>query len=326
MAKKEPSLDNLDLKILFALDRNSRTAETKLAKLLRVSREIIKYRIKKLKESGIIKSSNIIINPAKLGYIIYKVYLKLQNLSKNKEEEMLNYSMDNKNIFWIAKCDGSFDLIFAVYVKSLVEFNEVMSDFMGKFSENIFSRQISNSVYVDIYRRDYLTNQKSEKVVWGGKHEIEEIDEQMKSLLKILADNSRATIVDICKKVNSAPKTIIAKIKEMEKKGIILGYRINIDLEKVGRDYFKSLISFHNLTAEEERKFRQFCSDTPSIVYYIRNIAEWDVELDIEIENFKKFNELIREIKDKFSNIIRNIDSVFISEEMKGELNIVRNL
>jgi len=64
----------------------------------------------------------------------------------------------------------------------------------------------------------------------------------------------------------------------------------------------------------------------PSICYYIKTIGEWDVELDIEIDNFKEYNLLIRMIKEQFGNIIKNIDSVYLTRELKGELNIVQNL
>lgn len=326
MNKINPKLDNTDLKILFELDKNSRIPVSVLSKKLRVSREIGKYRIKNLVERGIIKNFTTIINPAKFGYIIYKVYLKFQNLSKEKEKQMLNYLLNHKNIFWIGRCEGIFDLIFGVYVNNLVEFDDVLSDFMGNFSQNILSRQISNSVYVDIYRRDYLTNKKSEPVFWGGIPFKESLDDIEKDLLKFIAENSRITIVELSKKLNSTSKKIINRVKQLENKKIILGYRINLNLRKIKKEYFKAIISFQNITPEKEKVFKNYCKQNPNICYYIRTIANWDVELDIEIENFEKFNQLIRDIRDKFGDIVRTTEIIFISEEMKGELNIIQNL
>ena len=326
MIKIEPTLDNKDLKILFELDKNSRISISSLAKKLRISREIIKYRIKKLTSEGIIRSFTTITNPSKFGYLIYKVYLKFQNFTREKEEKLTKYILANKNIFWIAKCDGSFDLILGVYVSNLMEFNNILLDFMSKFSQNILSRHISNSVYVDIYRREYLNHNKSEKVTWGGEFSEEKLDNLMKEILKMIAKDSRTSIVDLAYKLKSTPKTIISKIKEMEKKQIILGYRIDLDLKKIKREYFKAIIYFRNITHEKEEEFKTYCQNNPDIAYYIKTIAEWDAELDIEIENFNNFTKLIREIKENFGDIIKTIDTVFISEEMKGELNIVQNL
>jgi len=326
MTKTTPILDNKDLKILFELDKNSRIPISKLAKKLRISREIVKYRIKKLTSQGIIRNFTTITNPSKFGHTIYKVYFKLQNLTKEKEEKLNKYILTNKNIFWVAKCNGNFDLILGIYADSPLEFDNILLDFMSKFSQNILSRHISNSVYVDIYRREYITQSKSEKVTWGGEFSKEKLDDSMKGILKRISKDSRTSIVDLAYKLKSTPKTIISKIKEMEKRQIILGYRIDLDLRKIKREYFKAIIYFRNITHDKEEEFKTYCQNNPDIVYYIKTIAEWDAELDIETTSFNDFNKLTKEIKEKFGDIIKTIDTIFISEEMKGELNITQSL
>lgn len=326
MLKSNPKLDKTDLKLLFELDKNSKIAVTSLAKKLKISREIVKYRIKKLTSDGVIKSFTAMINPAKFGYIIYKTYLKLQNLDDEKEKSLLDFLRNHKRVFWLMKADGVYDLMFGVYVENIVQFNDFMIEFLGKFSEFILSRHISNSVYVDIYRKNYLVNKESAPVFWGGIPSKVKIDNLMKKILTLTAEDSRMSVVDLCHKLNSTPKTIISKIKYLEKSNIILGYRLILDLDKLNKENFKAIIYFKDINPVKERKFKEFCKQNPNICYYIKTIGEWDVELDIEIENFKKFNQLVKEIKEKFSDIIRNIDSVYMADEIKGELNIVQNL
>ncbi len=319
-------LDNIDIKLLSELDKNAKTPITQLAKKLRVSREIVKYRLKRLIDTRVIKSFTTMVNPAKFGYIIYKLYIKFQNLIDTKEKELFQFLIGHKKVFWLARCDGNYDLIIGVYVLNIVEFNDFLSEFNGKYSSNVISRHISNSVYVDIYRKDYLTNEKYQTAFWGGIPKDEEIDDLSKKILKVIAENSRIHISEICEKVNSTPKTIISKIKLMEKKQIILGYRPILDLSKIKKENFKAIIYFQNISPDKEKQFKDFCKLNPSICYYIKTIGEWDVELDIEIDNFKEYNLLIRMIKEQFGNIIKNIDSVYLTKELKGELNIVQNL
>ncbi|MBU1703940.1 MAG: winged helix-turn-helix transcriptional regulator, partial [Nanoarchaeota archaeon] len=89
-------LDKIDAKILAELDKNSKIPFSSLAKKLKISREIVKYRIKKLVNQGIIRSFTTMINPAKLGYMIYKVYLKFQNLPN--ELKLIEYLLMHKNV------------------------------------------------------------------------------------------------------------------------------------------------------------------------------------------------------------------------------------
>ncbi|MCH8022562.1 MAG: winged helix-turn-helix transcriptional regulator [Thaumarchaeota archaeon] len=54
--KEFTNLDKLDRKILFELDLNSRIPTTKLAKKLKVSREVVDYRIKRLTDNKYIRT------------------------------------------------------------------------------------------------------------------------------------------------------------------------------------------------------------------------------------------------------------------------------
>ena len=324
----EAKLDNLDMKIIIELDNNSKIPVTQLAKKLRISREVAKSRLKKLVDSGIIKSFTTMINPAKFGFIIYKLYLKLQNLSIEREKELLDYLKKEKKVFWLAKTDGAFDLIAGLYVKNTVEFDEFLSDFTGEFGRQISSRHISSTVYSNPFRKKYFLekNQESEEILWGGIPEKEEIDELMINILKLIAENSRISIAEICENLKTTAKTALSKIRYMEKRKIILGYKIILDLGKINKENFKAIIYFQNITPEKEKKFKYFCKLNPNIIYFIKTIGEWDVELDIEIASYKEFNKLIKDMKIQFGDIIKSIDSVYISEEPKGELNIVANL
>lgn len=328
MVKKETLLNNLDIKILAELDNNSKIPVTQLAKKIRSSREVTKYRLKKLVDSGVIKNFTTMINPAKFGFIIYKIYLKFQNLSIEKEKELLRYLNKNKKVFWLAKTDGAYDLIAGIYVENTMEFNEFLLNFIGKFSQNISSRHISNTVYVNPFRKKYLLQKSisTENVIWGGIPEKIKIDELMRNLLKSIAENSRISIADICEKLKTTPKTIISKIKYLEKEKIILGYKITLNLSKINKENFKAIIYFQDITSKKESSFKEFCKTNPFITYYIKTVGEWDLELDIEISSYNEFNKLIKEIKTQFREIIRNIEGIHISEEIKGELNIVQNI
>ncbi|NOX71652.1 MAG: winged helix-turn-helix transcriptional regulator [Candidatus Micrarchaeota archaeon] len=59
-------LDNIDRKILFELDKNCRINTAKLGRIVRKSREAVKYRIRRLVEKGVITAFTISLNPNKL--------------------------------------------------------------------------------------------------------------------------------------------------------------------------------------------------------------------------------------------------------------------
>lgn len=79
-------LDKLDMQILHLLMHDAMMPYTEIAKKLFVSSGTIHVRMKKLSQMGIIKSANLHINPAKLGYDITAflgVYLEKSSLFDN---------------------------------------------------------------------------------------------------------------------------------------------------------------------------------------------------------------------------------------------------
>ncbi|MFN0276071.1 MAG: Lrp/AsnC ligand binding domain-containing protein [Chitinophagales bacterium] len=76
-------LDNIDVQILDLLMHDAMMPYTEIAKKLFVSSGTIHVRMKKLHQLGIIKSANLHINPAKLGYDITAflgIYLEKSSL------------------------------------------------------------------------------------------------------------------------------------------------------------------------------------------------------------------------------------------------------
>ncbi len=76
-------LDKLDVRILDILMHNATIPYTEIAKMLNVSSGTIHVRMKKLENMKIIRSSNLQINPSKVGYDITAflgVYLEKSSL------------------------------------------------------------------------------------------------------------------------------------------------------------------------------------------------------------------------------------------------------
>ena len=117
-------LDLTDRKILAELDKNCRIPTTKLARIVRKSRQAVEYRIEQLVKKGVIVSFNAAFNPHKMGYKIYKIYLKLRNVPEEKQK-LFEYLKSSGIVYWMGECSGTWDLIFAVFTKNDYEFFEM---------------------------------------------------------------------------------------------------------------------------------------------------------------------------------------------------------
>ena len=74
------------------------------------------------------------------------------------------------------------------------------------------------------------------------------LDNLDREILKILSNNGSISHRKIATKLKKSPVTISKRIKGLEEKGIINGYTININYEKLGYDFEKE--SFEKLSIE----------------------------------------------------------------------------
>ncbi len=314
------SLDLKDRKLLFELDQNSRQPASQLAKKLGLSKEAVNYRINRLRKEGVITKFTTIISVNKLGFVGFKVFIQFQDLSPKVEKEITRFLLGRKEIIWVAFCDGRWDLIFTVLAKNVYGFTKFYYLFLNRFSSYFLDKDFSPIVSVPVFRRDYLVKKKGatpKQEFFVGEPSEEKLDRIDLKILRIIANNARMPMVEIAERTDVSARVAAYRIKELIGKGIISGFRISIDLEKIGYQYFKAFISLREVNTKREKEFIQFCRFHPNIVYYVRCIGRWDAEPEFEVKSYQEFQKVMKEIRANFSNIIKGIESVQIREEVR---------
>jgi DNA-binding Lrp family transcriptional regulator len=302
-------LDKTDRKILAELDKNCRIPTTKLAKIVMKSRQAVEYRINQLVKKGIITSFNAAFNPHKMGYKIYKIYLKLRNIPEEKER-LFTYLRSSGIVYWMGECSGTWDLIFGVFSKSDYGFFELKNELISEFNKIIVDEEGGILVDVKQYAKMYFTNKIVPPTMFAGKVVYNELDELDYAVLGEIVNNARIPINELAKKVNSTAIIVRGKLKKLEQKGIIIQYRIGIDLNKLGLELYKAIIRLDKYTKEDERKLLAYISNIPNVHYFIRNI--WQIEPEIVVSSYQEYYNIIENLKKEFPYVIRTVDSVLM--------------
>jgi len=308
-------LDLIDRKILTELDKNCRISDTQLAKKVKKSREAIRYRIQKLQERGIITGFITSINPNKLGYYMFKVYLKLENIPQERGEFFKELE-ENKDIYWMGVSDGAFDLVFAFLSKSITEYYEKINNLLSKWNHLIVSSVLGTMVDTRQYNKRFFKKDSSvDSVIFAGDVVDNKIDELDSRILDILANDARIPLLELARKIKSTVDIVRLRIKRLEEKKIILSYRISVDLNVLGLEFYKAIIYFKKLTKKDEERLFNWMEDEPSSQYYIRSIAPWEAELEFVVENYQEFNRILNELRERFQGIIRNQEHLIMIYE-----------
>jgi len=311
-------LDKFDRKLLYELDLDARQTNKQLAKKVKLSEQTIAYRINRLQEKGIIEEILLMINPGKLGYIHYKLYLKLQNIPETEEKTLQEILTKDNGVFWAVSSRGNYDYVVSYLGKSLNDYKNFYNNIKNRFGQYIYSEELVLLTKAPLFNRSYfIEGSEKKEVTYGGLQETTEIDKNDEKILQALAHNARLGYLEISKKTKIKPDTVRNHYKKLVRDGIITGTRLKIDPKKIGRTY--QVISF-TLQGFDEKILRDmeiFAQGHPPILYYINCIGSHNVELEIETSNNDETDFIIKSFRDYFFKYIKNYSVLGIKKELK---------
>ena len=121
--------DELDIKIIKELRKDSRLSYREIARRLGVAVGTVHSRIKELEKNKIIQRYHVEIDYSKLGYGLAAVIaLKLKNPARIDElEKKLRKA---RNVFGLYRVTGQFDLFIAVRFRSASELNNFIENYL----------------------------------------------------------------------------------------------------------------------------------------------------------------------------------------------------
>jgi len=299
--------DKLDKKLLRELDSNSRQSFNQIAKKVNASKEVVRYRFELLKKKKIIKNCNALIDTSKLGYLIYIVWIKFQNTTKEKEKEIIKKLIKSPRVGVTLKIYGKWDIVFGIWAKNPVEFKKYFDDTINPFSKYI--REYNTTIELNsTYLGQGFIYEGSVKEIFVG-NELNEIklDDADFKILKILALDARTPLVKIVEKINLKANTIAARIKQLERKKIIAGYKITLNYDELGFMHYRI---FLKVTKSFEQKIMNYLKTKKKVISVMNYIGLGDIEFRLCVRTVKELDEELSELKQKFGNAIQDYDSV----------------
>lgn len=320
-------LDLKDKKIMFELDKDSRMPLSDLAKKVGLKKETLFYRLNNLIDRKIILQFHTVSALYRFGQKAYKIYLKLQGASLDVRNSIIENLKKNKRIFWIGDARGTWDIIIGVWASSLEDFFVVHDEILNKHSKYILKKEVSISrKNIQLNRKWFYDNKSPRKFFTFGEDEpMAKIDEDDKVILDQITTNSRMKIIDIAEKTNILPDKITYRIKNLEKKGLIKGYKCLFNAHELGFVATKANIYFKNITEERKKEFFDYLITLPNVIYFLETFASWDTEVGFEVEKTEDFYRIMDELSDKFSDILHHYDDMVVLREPKQDFILAKN-
>jgi Lrp/AsnC family transcriptional regulator for asnA, asnC and gidA len=299
-------LDIKDRKILYELDQDSRQSFRSIGRKVGLSKDVVAGRVKKLQDDGIIKRFFAYYDILQLGYNFLRFYFKFQYATPEIKKEIIDHFMKDKNVNNLFSTEGSYDLGVLMMVENISDVYPLWKNTLEKygdyFADQVFSVYMGELIYGHGFLLEGLevTERTPLRKNWG-KAKINDFDLR---ILKLLVNDSRIPTVEIANKLDSNVTTIHTRIKKLTEQNVILGYSIELDLDKIGYQVWK--VDFYLSEYNKVNQIIKYIEKNPLLYCVDYTIGYADLELEINVKNINQLHEIVEDLHSKFPKIIRS--------------------
>jgi len=306
-------LDKKDRKILYQLDLDCRQSSNQIGRKVGLPRSVVNYRIARLNEQGITRNYYTLIDPMALGFIPIRIHIKFQYATTNIIKEIIDYFVQIKHTTLVGLAEGFFNLSVVMDVQDIHDFYDTWQDAKKRYGNYFQNYTLSFFVSEMRFNQSYLLQDEAKKEMretfaFIGKRNVAEIDTIDIEILKAISSNAIMSLVELSKKMDMSSVAIRYRLKKLVEKGVILGYKIDIDASKIGYHKVKVYVNLRDFS--NRNQIIQFIKYNHNIINIDTNTGESDIEFDFVVEDGNKIRKIMSDLIDRFPNSIKNYDMI----------------
>jgi DNA-binding Lrp family transcriptional regulator len=321
-------MDEIDRRILYEISENARDSHNILAKKVHCSREVLDYRIKKLKELRILLGSQARINISNFIYAGYILLIQSSGLNLENEKKVIEKISNNKKTQYIGKINGEYDIILGFTIKSLKELSSYLDYVNACFGKNKSKVTLLTMIQEQKDSFKTLFSKKEDFNDFLSMPDIKEkvkIDEIDRQILLELGKDSEIPSWKIADKTKISEVAIRKRIQALIRDKIILGFRAMVDLTKLDYQSYFLFLKTNPKNEKIENDFSDFLKRVSNITYSTKTIGEYSYVITLLVKNNSELKEFIYSLKDKFSDLVTEVHT-FPLFEMPYHTQLAKNI
>ena len=126
----------------------------KIASKIGLSADAVKYRLKKLQESGVILGFIPVISYDVINYNVYAILLSIANLTPKKEATLKEFLRTNKDVLWGVKTFGKYNVLLYICTKNPDDLIRTTSELRSHFIGDV--RDYETLINYEEYKYTYF--------------------------------------------------------------------------------------------------------------------------------------------------------------------------
>jgi len=308
-------LDKIDHKLLHALSENSRRSISKIAKSLKISKNTLLYRIKKLEKNKTILFYQTLVDNSLTGVFCGQIMIKFLQFDEVFISDFIKFVNSFNKMGWLSKSYGKYDIIIGMYFRRLTDFSELNFLIHEKISAQtkLIDLCFINKIYPCapnvILNGDFIA-----PVETNFNLASSVLDKKDMFLLKTIVKDPKKSVVSLAEACGCTTKTIMQRKKLLEKSKVILRYSVVLNYANFGYSLYHVFWYFSNFKLNSFAKLKEYISHMPETLLMAETFYSALLESRFIVKNELELHQLLQKIMKKFPDLIKSYDSVLITE------------
>lgn len=306
-------LDDKDYLLLDLLSQGSRKGIGRLAKELKLHKNSVLYRIKRLKKMGIINRFSFMVKIPSIGKETHVVFFRLR-VNEEEKKVVYDYLRNHPSTLWVARISGKWNALVELICEDIATFN----DELAKITDHL-GNKVSDYESVLMYRPYKI--EPTVKFVQEYKEEpfkppkkVISLDPLDKKILAVLSESSDLSYGEIAGKVNANPDTVFYRMKKLIKNEVIRKFIPIINVEKLGYQGYVIKLKLSDINHEDFQSLKNYLVNNRNIAYAFRTGGELGVLMYCAYKTNSELDNFLTNLVASFGDVIRE-QEVFISSE-----------
>ncbi|MFH1648975.1 MAG: Lrp/AsnC family transcriptional regulator [Candidatus Woesearchaeota archaeon] len=313
------SFDVKDRKILYYLSKNSRMSHTELSRLVKLSKNAVKYRIERLQKEGVITKFAAVVNIGALGLTTVALLLRF-NEDIYEHKEIIEYFRNHPMADWVISLSGHWDLFVELIVSDFDSLSAIIKDITTKFSTSlntyqmfVFRENLRVEHLISEFYQDLDMEEQAQAPRTRGIHEIDNTDKQ---ILQVLNLDSSTPYLQIAQQLGLTIDVVRYRIKNLVNKGIIIKFFSEISLRKLGYQEYLYTIRLKDISSEKMNQIQQNIRTNPNITYAFLDMTSFNIIFVCAFKTSEGIDKLSRDLRKQYSRVIEKQDYLIIKEQI----------
>jgi DNA-binding Lrp family transcriptional regulator len=304
--------------IIAAMHLEADTPAVEIQRILGFREATVRHCIKRLIDKGLLRFYPF-INVYPLGFNAYSLYFSLSDKGKQVRSDLMQHFKASPQVSWIAEIGGRYQLCITFLAKDLIQVQHFLEKVSAVFPDVFAEKVISPQLELTLFGPKYLGYPQLGRswIKWGVTDSQVVLDDLDHKILSNLEQSHYSSLSMFARQLSLPVSTVNWRVKQLEKRGVIVGFVHLINTSMLGMHTYKLLVSARSAQDDFRKALFGFAAEHPNITTFIQCIGGWDFELGVEIEDAAGVSRITQSMQKLLSNNIHSVEVIPQFKELK---------